>query len=104
MFGSQIKKIKVRTAVHAIDNVNSVKSGEQKKTHSQVCAQDSKKKWQEQTELIEQQIQEIENLKATQAPGINPQQLVKTIKQAISCMYVGAKKLARTQETGGNHS
>ena len=29
MFGSQNKKIKVSTAAHAIDNVNSVKSGEQ---------------------------------------------------------------------------
>ena len=38
MFGSQSKKIKVSTAAHATDNVNSVKSGEEKKTHSQVHA------------------------------------------------------------------
>ena len=61
MFGSRSKKIKVSTAAHAIDNVNSVKSGEQKKTHSQVYAYNSKKKWQVQTELIEQQKQEIKN-------------------------------------------
>ena len=60
-----------------------------------------KKKWQLQTELIEQQKREIEKLKAAQAPGIDTQQLVKAITQAMSCMYVGTKKLAGDQETKG---
>ena len=97
MFSSQSKKIKVSTAAHAIDDITSVKLGELKKTHSQVCAQ-RHKKWQVQMELIEQQKQEIEKLQATQAPGASPQQFVKAITQAMSCMYVGAKKPA-TQET-----
>ena len=95
MFGSLSKKIKVSTAAHAID-ITSVKVGDPKKTHSH----NNKKTWQVQTELIEQQKQEIEKLKAAQASGINPQQFMKDITQAMSCMYVGAKKLASTQETG----
>ena len=87
-------------ATHAIDDVTSAKIGEQKKTHSQLHAQ---KKWQVQTELIEQEKKEIERLKATQTPGVDTQQLVKAITQAISCMYVGTKKLASDQETRGNH-
>ena len=44
MYGSQRRKIKVSTAAHAVDNITSVKLGELKKTHSQVCAQKNKKK------------------------------------------------------------
>ena len=101
MFGSQTKKVKVSTATHAIENVTSAKPGEQKKSNSQLHAQKNKKKWQVQTELIEQQKREIEKLKAAQAPGIDTQQLVKAITQAMSCMYVGTKKLASDQETKG---
>ena len=43
-------------------------------------------------ELIEKQMWEIENLKAAQAMGVSPQQLVTTILQAMSCLYVGDKK------------
>ena len=86
---------------HTIDDVTSAKIGEQKKTHSQLCAQKNKKQWQVQTELIEQQKKEIEKLKATQAPGVDTQQLVKAITQAMSCMYVGTKKSASDQETRG---
>ena len=73
MFGSWSKKVKVSTAAHAIDDVTSVKIGEQKKTHSQLHAQKNKKKWQVQTELIEQQEKEIEKLKAVQDPGVDSQ-------------------------------
>ena len=83
MLGSWSKKIKVSTAAHA---AGSVKLGQPKKTQSQVHAQKNKKKWQVQTELIEQQKQEIEKLRAAPAPGMNPQQLVKAITQAMSCM------------------
>ena len=70
--------------------------------NSQLHVQKNKKKWQVQTELVEQQKREIEKLKATQAPGLDTQQLVKAITQAMSCMYVGKKKLASDQETKGN--
>ena len=86
MFDSQSKKVKVSTATHATDDVTSAKIGEQKKSHSQLHAQKNKKKWQVQTELIEQQKKEIEKLKATQAPAVDT--------QAMSCMSVGTKKLA----------
>ena len=101
MSGSRSKKVKVSTATHTIDDVTSAKIGELKKTCSQLCAQKNKKKWQLQTELTEQQIKESEKLKATQAPGVDAQQLVKAITQAMSCMYVGTKKLASDQETIG---
>ena len=89
------------TSTHAIEDVTSAKTGEQKKSNSQLHAQKNKKKWQVQTELIECQKREIEKLKAAQAPGIDKQQLVKAITQAMSCMYVGTKKLASDQETKG---
>ena len=92
------------TAAHAIDNITSVKLVEPKKTHSQEWGQRNKKKCQVQTELIEQQKQEIEKLKATQAPRISPKQLVKTITQAMSCIYLDGKKPTCAQETGENHS
>ena len=101
MFGSQSKKVKVSTATHIIDDVISAKIGEQKKNHSQLPAQKNKKKWQVQKELIEQQKKEIEKLKATQAPAVDTQQLVKAITWAMSCMNVGKKKLASDQETTG---
>ena len=34
----------------------------------------------------------MENLKAAQATQVSPQQLVTTISQAMSCLYVGEKK------------
>ena len=43
-------------------------------------------------ELIAQQKWEIENLKATQATGVSPQQLVSAILQAMSSLYVCSKK------------
>ena len=95
------KRFKVSTATHTIEDVTSAEIGEQKKTHSQLHAQKNKKKWQVQTQLIEQQKKEIEKLKATQAPRVDTQQLVKAITQAMSCMYVGTKKLASDQETRG---
>ena len=46
-----------------------------------------------QMELIEKQKWEIENLKAVQATGVCPQQLVTAISQAMSCLYVGDKRI-----------
>ena len=50
----------MRTAAHAIDDITSFKIGEQK-TCFQVHAQKNKKKWQVQTELIDQQKKELKN-------------------------------------------
>ena len=44
MFGSQTKKVKVSTATHAIEDVTSAKTGEQKKSNSKLHAQKNKKK------------------------------------------------------------
>ena len=44
---------------------------------------------------------EIENLKATQATRVSPQQQVTAISQAMSCLYVGNKKTpVDTKEKG----
>ena len=64
----------------------------EQKTCSQKKNSNKDKKIKAQTELIEQQKQEIENLKATQAIGVSPQQLVSAITQAMSCLYVSNKK------------
>ena len=54
-----------------------------------------RKNLQVQTELIEQQKWEIDILKATQATGVSPQQLVNAILQAMSCLCVGNKDSTR---------
>ena len=53
-------------------------------------------------ELIEKQKWEIENLKATQATGVSPQQLVAAISKAMSCLYVGDKKAQPSKSNGDN--
>ena len=53
-------------------------------------------------ELIEKQKLEIENLKATQATGVSPQQLVTAISQAMSCLYVGDKKIQPSKIDSGS--
>ena len=58
---------------------NSVSSSgvlKEQKTHSQKKSSGKDRKIKAQTELIEKQKWEIENLKATQATGVSPQQLV----------------------------
>ena len=57
---------------------------------------------QAQTRLIEQQKWEIENLKATQATGVSPQQLVNAILQAMSYLYVGNKKTLTNNSSNGD--
>ena len=52
-------------------------------------------------ELIEKQKWEIENLKAAQATGVSPQQLVNAISQAMSCLYVGDKKAPSNTRNSG---
>ena len=67
------------------------------------------KKIKAQMELIEKQKWEIENLKAAQAMGVSPQQLVGSgkalltaILQAMSCLYVGDKKTQPSKTDSGN--
>ena len=100
MFGSYSKKVKVSTAAYARWHYLCQNRRMEEDPFSEF-AQKNKKKWLVQTELIVQQKKEIEKLKVTQAPGVIPQQLVKTISQAMSCIYVGTKKSASEQETGG---
>ena len=52
-------------------------------------------------ELIEKQKWKIENLKATQATGVSPQQLVSVILHAMSCLYVGNKKTPKSNTSNG---
>ena len=89
MFGSQIKALKMKTATSSISASGALK---EQKTCSQKKNSSKDKKIQAQMELIEKQKWEIENLKAVQAMGVSPQQLVNTILQAMSCLYVGDKK------------
>ena len=81
MFGSQIKTPKIKTATNSI---SLSRASKEQKTHSQKKGNNKDRKVQGLTELIEKQKQEIENLKAAQ-------QLVNTISQAKSCLYVGTK-------------
>ena len=89
MFGSHIKPPRVKDATSSVSSSGAPMDN---KTHSQKKGDQKKRKLQAQMELIEQQKWEIENLKATQATGASPQQLVSAISQAMSCLYVHNKK------------
>ena len=64
--------------------------------------QDKGKKIQVQTEFIEKQKWEIENLKSAKAMGVSLQQLVTVISQAMSYLYVGNKRTTPSNTNGGN--
>ena len=72
------------------------------KTHSQKRGDQKKKKLKAHTELIEHQKWEIENLKAAQATGFSPQQLVSVISQEMSCLYVGNKMTTTKNQDKGS--
>ena len=91
MFGSRIKAPKLKAAMNSINSSGAIK---EQKTRSQKKNSGKDRKIKAQTELIEKQKREIENLKAAQATGVSPQQLVTAISQAMSCLYVGDKKTA----------
>ena len=98
MFGSRIKAPKVKTARKSNGSSGALK---EQKTHSQKKGNSKDKNIQAQTELIEKQKQEIENLKAAQAMGVNLQQLINVISKALSYLYVGDKKTPSNTSNGG---
>ena len=99
MFGLQIKAPKLKAATNSVSSSGALK---EQKTHSQRKIIGKDKKIKAQTELIEKQKWEIENLKAAQATGVSPQQLVTTISQAMSCLYVGDKKMQPNKIESGS--
>ena len=90
MLSFQIKAPKLKAATTSVSLSGALK---EQKTRSQKKNSREDKKIKSQTELIEKQKWEIENLKATQATGVSSQQLVTAILQAMSCLYVGDKKI-----------
>ena len=72
----------------AMNNISSSGALKEQKAHSQKKNSGKDKKILAQMELIEKQRWEIENLKATKATGVSPQQLVTAILQAMSCLHV----------------
>ena len=99
MFGLQIKAPKLKAATNSVSLSGTLK---EQKTHSQKKNSGKDKKIKAQMELIEKQKQEIENLKATQATGVSPQQLVTAISQAMSCLYVGDKTIQPNKTDTGS--
>ena len=99
MFGSQIKAPKLKAATNSVSSSGAIK---EQKTRSQKKNSGKDKKIKAQTELIEKQKWEIENLKAAQATGVSPQQLVTAISQAMSCLYVGDKKIQPNKINSGS--
>ena len=89
MFGSRIKTPTVKSATNTFSSSGATV---EHKTYSQKKGNNKDRRIQAQIELIAQQKWEIENLKATQATRVIPQQLVNAISQATSCLYVGSKK------------
>ena len=84
------------------NSVNSSGVLKEQKTCSQKKNSGKDKKIKAQTELIEKQKWEIENLKAAQATGVSPQQLVTAILQAMSCLYVSDKKTQPSKIESGS--
>ena len=70
MFGLRIKAPKLKTAMNSINSSGAIK---EQKTSSQKKNSGKDRKIKAQTELIEKQKWEIENLKAAQATGVSPQ-------------------------------
>ena len=99
MFGSRIKAPKLKAATTSVSSSGALK---EQKTRSQKKNSGNDQKIKAQTELIEKQKWEIENLKATQATGVSPQQLVTAISQAMSCLYVGDKKIQPSKTDSGS--
>ena len=99
MFGSRIKAPKLKAAMNSVNSSGALK---EQKTHSQKKNSGKDKKIKAKTELIEKQKWEIENLKAAQATGVSPQQLVTLISQAMSCLYVGDKKTQPSKIESGS--
>ena len=81
-------------------SVSSSGALKEQKTCSQKKS-NNKDKIQAKMELIEKQKWEIENLKAMQATGVSPQQLVNAMSQAMSCLYVGNKKTPPSTTNSG---
>ena len=86
----------------ATNSVSSSGALKEQKTRSQRKNSGKDKNIKAQTELIEKQKWEIENLKAAQATGVSPQQLVTAISQAMSCLYVGDKKTQPSKIKSGS--
>ena len=99
MFGLRIKAPILKAAMNSVNLSGALK---EQKTHSQKKNSGKDKKIKAQTELIEKQKWEIENLKAAQATGVSPQQLVTAILQAMSCLYVGDKKTQPSKIESGS--
>ena len=76
MFGSRIKALKLKAAMNSVNSSGALK---EQKIRSQKKNSGKDKKIKAQTELIDKQKWEIENLKSTQATGVSPQQLVTAI-------------------------
>ena len=76
MLGLQIKMPKIKTAMNSISSSGASK---EQKTHSQKKGNSKGRKIQTQTKLIEQQMWEIENVKAAHATTVSSQQLVSVI-------------------------
>ena len=93
------KGTEIETATNSVSSSGAL---EEQKTHSQKKNSGKDKKIKAQTELIEKQKWEIENLKAAQATGVSPQQLVTAISQAMSCLYVGDKTIQPNKTNSGS--
>ena len=89
MFGSVIKTPKVTNVTNSVSPSG---APVESKTHSQKKGTNKDRKIQARMKLIEQQKMEIENLKATQATGVSPKQLVNAMLQAMACLNVDNKK------------
>ena len=99
MFGLQIKAPKLKAATNSVSSSGALK---EQKTCSQKKNSGKDKKIKAQTELIEKQKWEIENLKAAQTMGVSQQQLVTAILWAMSFLYVGDKKTQPSKTNSGN--
>ena len=86
----------------ATTSVSSSGALKEQKTRSQKKNSGKDRKTKAQMELIEKQKREIENLKAAQATGVSPQQLMTVISQAMSCLYVGDKKTQPSKIKSGS--
>ena len=100
MFGSWIKAPKLKAATNNISSSGALK---EQKTHSQKKNISKGRKIQAQTELIEKQKLEIENLKAMQATEVKPTTISNQLyhRPCLACMWA-TRKIHPVRSHSGN--
>ena len=94
IFGTRSRKAAKNNVFTSVVKSKVSKADQPDKSANQLCRGKRKEKIKAQTEVIEQQKKEIENLKAT-SMQLDQQKMIKAMSQAMACMYNTQKGLSQ---------